>query len=32
MREFNKILDKYDETIYIAFKNIEVLSSTESEK
>lgn len=32
IREFNKILDKYDETIYTAFKNIEVLSSTESEK
>lgn len=32
VREFNKILDKYDETIYTAFKNIEVLSSTESEK
>lgn len=32
IREFNKILDKYDETIYTAFKNIEVLNSTESEK
>ena len=32
IREFNKILDKYDETIYVALKNIEILNSTESEK
>ena len=31
-REFDKILDKYEETIYTAFKNVEVLNSTESEK
>ena len=31
-RKFDKILDKYEETIYTAFKNVEVLNSTESEK
>lgn len=31
-RKFNEILSKYDETIYTAFKNVEVLNSTESEK
>ena len=31
-REFDKILDKYEETIYTAFKNIEVLNSIEREK
>lgn len=31
-QEFNRILSKYDETIYTAFKNTEVLNNTESEK
>lgn len=31
-RKFSEILDKYDETICTAFKNVEVLNSIESEK
>ena len=31
-RRFSEILNKYDETIYVAFKNIEVLNNIEREK
>lgn len=31
-RRFNKILDKYSETIYAAFKNIETLNNVERER
>ena len=31
-RKFSEILSKYDETIYTAFKNVEVLNSVEREK
>ena len=32
VHEFNKILDKYSETIYVAFKNIEALNNVERER
>lgn len=31
-RKFSEILSKYDETIYTAFKNVEVLNSVERER
>ena len=31
-RRFSEILNKYDETIYVAFKNFEILNNIEREK